>query len=451
MATDVQNWTKAYNKKNPKATDAMRKAALAKWQKAKKGGGAGAGTGTNPGNSLPVGWGMTRGPDVLGSWANKPNLDPTEYEIEQGQDKKYYARKRTELTGLEGYQKDAIRKWDADTANRSNLMSGVETQAVNAASTIGNAGAARMSDLATLIQSAPQSQALGGVATGSGATQQMQSSDQQAPAQSAGANARLAAVQMATAAEQQAKAAPTLAGYSMASLTNQARSNDAATRQKLLSAFRTSNAEAQAAKDTAIAKTYSDQARLLAASIQSGARITAEQISQMGENYRNTQDNEVSLANNAADNATSGANNAANNAATAGADRTKATRAFVATIPTLLMGKQSESTDASGKTTRTVTQAGVSPMAVLQQGLAQGIPAGPILAALMGQNTPALNKLWKPNARKTNRPKAIEVGRLLLSKGVSPRNVQRVVLRYMGIDLGPNGTGKGPGGVDVIP
>jgi hypothetical protein len=171
----------------------------------------------------------------------------------------------------------------------------------------------------------------------------------------------------------------------------------------------------------------------------------------MGQNARTTQTNETALSMNNDDNTTSSQNNTNTANANASADRRKATSTFVAGVPELIMGKQSETTDANGKTSRTITQQGISPMQVLTQGLAQGIPAGPILGAIMGQSTPAINKLWRPNAGKTNRPKAIQVGNLLLSKGVSAANVRKVVLRYMGIDLGPSGNGKGAGGVDMMP
>lgn len=429
MATDVQNWTKAYNKKNPKATDAARKAALAKWQRA-RGQSSGAATGTNPGNSLPTGWGMTRTPDILGSWAAKPNLDPTDYEIEQGQDKKYYARKRTELTGLESYQKEALKKWDSDSTNRGTLLTGAEQQAVNAASTIGNAASGRMSDLAGIIQSAPQSQGLGGVSTGSGVTQQTGSADQRAAALSAGAGAQLAATQMATSAAEQAKSVPTLAAYSMASLANKARSDDSATRQKLLSAFRASNAEAAAAKDEAIAQTYTDQARLLAAAIQSGGRITAEQLSQMGQNFRTTQTNETSLANNAADNATSTANNDATAGAQANRDAAKRRDDFVNNISYRIDGQLTTGVNADGKPTESLKGGTDMPMAVINDAISQKIPLGPVLAKVASSNRGKV--IRKPRI-------AMQILQKMLAAGIPRATAVLTIQRNLGVNLSPGG------------
>ena len=428
MATDKQNWTKAYNKKNPNATAAARKAAFEKWQKARSRGTTT--KDTSPGATLPSGWGMTRGPDVLGSWANRPNLDPTEYEIEQGQDKKFYARKRTELTGLEGYQKQAIAKWDADAAARSGLMSGVETQAVNASRAIGDSGAARMADLATLIQASPQSQALGGVSTSGGTTQQTSSPDQAASGEAAGSAARLAAVQMATSAQEQAKNAPTLAGYSMASLTNQARSNDSATRQKLLSAFRQSNTEAQSAKDTAIARTYSDQARLLAAAIQSGARLTAEQIQQMGENFRTTQSNETSLANNAADNETSVTNTTTTANNDARAKRVQTTNDFVGKIVNRIDGVLSTTVDSTGKETEKLTGGGEMPMSLINEALSRKIPLGPVLSAIAGTNRG--KAIRKPRT-------AMQIYQKMIAAGIPRRTALLTIQRNLGVNLAPGG------------
>jgi len=424
VATDKQNWTKAYNKKNPNATAAARQAAFVKWQKARSR--STAPKDTSPGATLPSGWGMTRGPDVLGSWASRPNLDPTEYEIEQGQDKKYYARKRTELTGLEGYQKQAVAKWDADAAARSGLMSGVETQAINASRAIGDSGAARMSDLAALIQASPQSQALGGVSTGSGTTQQTSSPDQAASGEAAGSAARLAAVQMATSAQEQAKNAPTLAGYSMASLTNQARSNDSATRQKLLSAFRQSNAEALAAKDASIARTYSDQARLLAAAIQSGAKLTAEQIQQMGANFRNTQNNETSLANNAADNQTSTDNTTTTTNNAARAARVKATNEFVGRIASRMDGDVSTS---DGKVT--IKGGDTGWQQIVNEAIARKVPLGPVLRTVASTQ--------RGRALSGNPKFALWIMRRMRSAGIPERTAISTIASTLNVNLAPGG------------
>lgn len=428
MATDKQNWTKAYNKKNPNATAAARNAAFQAWQKAKKGGSGGSSTKTQ----LPEGWGMDKTPDILGSWASKPNLNVDDYEVEKGLDGKYYARKRTELTGLEPYQKQAIARFDSDTASRSNLMSGVESQAINASRAIGDAGAARMADLASIIQSAaPASQGLGGVSTGGGATQQTQSADQQAGANAAGANARLAATQVAAGAQQQAQAAPTLAGYAMSSLTNQARSNDSATRQKLLSAFRSSNADALAAKNKSIAQTYTDQARLLAAAIQSGSRITAEQLSQMGQNFRNTQSNETSLANNAADNATSTANTGANNAADARADKVKTTNAFIGKIASRMDGEPSTVDDGKGGTKVTIKGGGTGWQQIVNEALAQKIPIGPVLASIKStQRGRGLNG---------NAKFAMWILKRMKASGIPDRTAIQAINNNLGVNLAPGG------------
>lgn len=429
MATDKQNWTKAYNKKNPNATPAARAAAFQAWQKARNRRGSGGGqSAATP--QLPEGWGMNKTPDILGSWANKPNLNVDEYEVEKGLDGKYYARKRTELTGLEPYQKLAVSKWDTDSANRSNLMSGVESQAINAATTIGNAGSARMSDLASIIQAAPQSQGLGGVQSGGGMTQQTQSADQRASALSAGANAQLAATQMATAASQQAKNAPTLAGYAMASLANKARSDDSATRQKLISAFRSSNAEAKAAKDEAIAQTYTDQARLLAAAIQSGARITAEQLSQMGQNFRTTQTNETSLANNAADNATSTANNAATTGAQARQDAAKRRDEFVGNIAYRIDGTLTTGVNADGKPTESLKGGTDMPMSVINDAISQKIPLGPVLAKVAGTNRGKVIK--KPRI-------AMQILQKMLAAGIPRATAIDTIRRNLGVNLAPGG------------
>lgn len=436
MATDKQNWTKAYNKKNPKATAAQRAAAFAAWQKAKKGrAGSGGGGGANTPMQLPEGWGMTKGPDIVGGWTNKPNLNADEFELAQGLDKKWYGRRLGELSGLEPWMKTAVQKWDSDQANRSSLMTGLQTQAVNAAQTLADAGSARLTDLAKIAnQSSQQSQALGGVA---GGPQQMSSPDARAGSVAADSAARAALTSAATAATQAAPNATTLASNSIGTLINRDRSESAATRQKLLTAFRESVASANAAKDKAIAQTYTDQARLLAAAIQSGARLTSEQISQMGQNFRTTQTNETSLANNAADNATSTANAGAGTAARAGAARTKKTNAFVAEIPKLVDGTTSVSVGADGKTSTTVSGGGNGWEYVMGQAIAQGIPLGPVLGALASTST--LGKVLRGNRRNATR-----IALWMRSKGIPNATIRQVISKHLGVDVGANAGVAGP-------
>jgi hypothetical protein len=434
VATDKQNWTKAYNKKNPKATAAQRATAFASWQKSKGRGSGGSGGGNTP-LGLPEGWGMTKTPDMVGSWANKPNLSSDEFEVAQGTDKKWYGRRLNEFTGLEPWMRDAVKKWDTDQTNRSNIMSGVQTEAINAARGLADSSAGRLTDLAKIAsQSSQQSQALGGVA---GGPQQMATSaDAQAGAVAAGSAARAALTNAATSANQLAPSATTLATNAMTTLTNNARSESAATRQKLLSAFRSTVAAANAAKDTAIAKTYSDQARLLAAAIQSGARITEEQLSQMGQNFRNTQTNETSLANNAADNQTSVQNNTANNNAAANAASAKRRDTFVAAIPGMLAGKSSTTLDANGNIkSLTESVAPASWKTVVQQAVGQKIPLGPVLASLASQR-PALrgNRAW-----------AGWIASQMRSARMPNRTIQQTILRSLGVDVGTNGGLAGPG------
>ena len=432
MATEKENWTKAYNRKNPKATAAARAAAYKTWQDKRNS--AGNGTTTPTPLGLPTGWGMEKGPDIVGSWKTKPNLNSDEFEIEQGTDKKWYGRRITELTGLDPWMKQAVSKWDTDQANRSSLLSGIEAQAVNASKTIADAGAARMKDLATLVNApAQQSQALGGVA---GAPQQVASGDQQAGGIAAGSAAKLAIAQMADNANTVAASAPTIAANSIATLANRERSDSATNRQKLISAFQTTVANAKSATSKALAQTYTDQARLLAAAIQSGAKITAEQLNQMGQNARTTQTNETSLANNAADNATSVTNNTNTANARSSADRAKRRDDFVGGIKTRLDGELTTGVGADGKPTSSIKGGTEMPMSVINDALAQKIPMGPVLAAVAGSARGKAIK--KPGP-------AQQILAKMVAAGIPRATAIAVIGRQLGIDLRPgHGVVAGP-------
>jgi hypothetical protein len=426
MATDKQNWTKSYNRANPNATAAARAAAFRSWQNKRNG--TGGTTNTNTPLGLPDGWGMEKGPDIVGSWKAKPNLNSDEFDVQQGTDKKWYGRRITELTGLDPWMRQAVSKWDTDQANRSNLLSGIESQAVNASRTIADAGAARMKDLAALVNApAQQSQALGAVA---GGPQQMASGDQQAGGIAAGSAAKLAISQMADNANTVAASAPTIAANSIATLANKERSDSAVTRQKLISAFQTTVAEAKAAKSKALAQTYTDQARLLAAAIQSGAKITAEQLNQMGQNARTTQTNETALSMNNDDNTTSSQNNQNTTNSQARADRVKRRDDFVGGIKLRLDGEYTSGIDANGKATSSIKGGTEMPMAVINDAIAQKIPLGPVLAAVAGS----------ARGKAIRKPKAAQQ---ILAKMVAagiPRNTAiAVIARQLGVDLRPGG------------
>ena len=340
---------------------------------------------TTPANAplgLPDGWGMTRTPDIIGSWAAKPNLSPDQYEVGQGSDKKWYGRPVTELTGLDPWMKQAIAKSDANDAYRNNVMTGVTEQAVSASKGMAEAGAKRMTDLAAMVNApAQQSQALGGVA---GGPQQMTSPDSQAGGIAAGEAAKIAISQMAREANTSAAGAPTLARSAITSLANTERSNASMDRAKLVSAFQGSVTAAKAATSKAMAQTYTDQARLLAAAISSGAKLTAEQINQMGQNARATQANETALTMNNDDNFTTTNTNLNTTQSAQNKERAKTRDTFVNGIKERLDGTFTSGVDANGKATSSTKGGTEMPMSVINDAIARKIPLGPVLAAVAG-------------------------------------------------------------------
>lgn len=420
MATEFQNWLKAYRRKKPNAAvNKDTKAAYQRW-KDKRAGRSGGGTGTTPKPpSLPDGWGTTRTPDVLGSWKDKPNLNPNDYEIGQNADGAYFARPRTEMTGLQPWMVQSLRRFDDDARKRQELIGGVQTQGINANKAIGDAGATRMNDLATLIQTR----------SGTG--------EAGAGAQAGMAAAQEAATQAAANAQNAATNSNTLLTASLASLANKERSDTAASRQSIMQAYRNTIAAADNAKTAAIAKTYTDQARILAASIQAGARITEQQISDLNANLRNTQDNETSIANNALDNVTSG-NNAGNNAAgKARAANAKKRDEYLKKIPDMLRGDISVTTGADGRSSSTVRRAPMGWQAVINDAAAKGIPLGSVLGVIASD--PSVGA-----ALKRNRTFQTQVANLLRSKGVPAKTVRAVMRKHLGVDPGANPGVFGP-------
>lgn len=363
MASERANWLKSYRRKNKKAgwNDPTTVAAYNRWKssKSKK-------NDKSAPAGLPDGWGTDR-TGVAGSWKDKPNLNVDDWETAQNTDGLWFGRRRTELTGLDPWMKQSVGKWDRDAAARAALTKTAGDQATSAVRAIGEAGAASMRDLAGLINTKMQGNAE--ASAGSGALAAAQ---------------QLAATQAAASAQRASEAQPGIAQYAMQSLANQQSSSDAAKRQELINAYRKlKSAEAEAQSD-AIAKSYSDQARLIAAAIQSGSNITREQISQMGQNFRNTQDNETSILNNNVDANTSVGNNTRSTTTSATNTRNKSTQAFLTSIPGLLEGKSSVRINPTSGEVESVTEqrAPMNPQQVINQAIAMKIPMGSVIRAM---------------------------------------------------------------------
>jgi hypothetical protein len=195
---------------------------------------------------------------------------------------------------------------------------------------------------------------------------------------------QLAATQAATSAQQAAEAKPGIAQYAMQSLANRQTSADSAKRQELVNAYRKLKSAEATAESEAIARNYSDQARLIAAAIQSGASITREQLSQMGQNFRNTQDNETSVYNNNVDAAVSSGNNTNTTTNSAANARRKSRDTFVTSIPNLLEGRASVRTNPTTGEIESVTEqrAPMNPQQVINQAIAMKIPMGSVITAM---------------------------------------------------------------------
>lgn len=362
MASERANWLKAYRRKNKKAggwNDANTVKAYNRWKAAKSGG-------EKKPAGLPEGWGTDR-TGIAGSWKDKPNLNVDDWETAQNSDGLWFGRRRTELTGLDPWMKQSIGKWDRDAAARAALTKAAGDQATSAVRAVGQAGAKSASDLATLINTKMQGNAEASAGSGAMAAAQ-----------------QLAATQAATSAQQAAEAKPGIAQYAMQSLANRQASTDSAKRQELVNAYRKLKSAEAEAQSEAIAQNYSDQARLIAAAIQSGASITREQLSQMGQNFRNTQDNETSVLNNNVDAAVSSGNNANTTTNSATNARRKSTQTFITSIPNLLEGKASIRTNPTTGEVESVTEqrAPMNPQQVINQAIAMKIPMGSVITAM---------------------------------------------------------------------
>ena len=355
MASERANWLKAYRRKNSSAKwgDSTTDKAYARWKAAKN-------RKSDP-SRLPEGWGTDR-TGIAGSWRDKPNLNTDEWELDQNTDGLWFGRRRTELTGLDPWMKQSVGKWDRDAAARAALTKAAGDQATSSVRAIGTAGAASMKDLAGLINTKMQGNAE--ASAGSGAMSAAQ---------------QLAATQAAASAQRSAETQPGIAQYAMQSLANRQASDDSAKRAELVNAYRKLKSAEATAESEAIAQSYSDQARLIAAAIQSGASITREQLSQMGQNFRNTQDNETSVLNNNVDAATS----ASSTAAADNRQRAKNTQSFISAIPGLLEGKSSVRVGTNGEVESiTETKAPMNAQGVINQAIAMKIPMGSVIRAM---------------------------------------------------------------------
>lgn len=362
MASERANWLKAYRRKNKKAGwgDANTVKAYNRWKAAKSGGK------TDEPAGLPEGWGTDR-TGIAGSWKDKPNLNVDDWELDQNSDGLWFGRRRTELTGLDPWMKQSVGKWDRDAAARAALTKAAGDQATSAVRAVSQAGAKSASDLATLINTKMQGNAEASAGSGAMAAAQ-----------------QLAATQAATSAQQAAEAKPGIAQYAMQSLANRQASSDSAKRQELVNAYRKLKSAEATAESEAIARNYSDQARLIAAAIQSGASITREQLSQMGQNFRNTQDNETSVYNNNVDAAVSSGNNTNTTTNSAANARRKSRDTFVTSIPNLLEGRASVRTNPTTGEIESVTEqrAPMNPQQVINQAIAMKIPMGSVITAM---------------------------------------------------------------------
>lgn len=395
--------------------------------------------------SRPQGWGAD---GVVGGWQKAPNLDANLWEIGTNVAGRYFARPITELTGLTAPQRQAIAAYDKRAAAQMAQYDAIGNQAYNDTKARADNLTQQLRDIAALSGNQQTSQAAPGIQAGGGQTQTMVNAAgvQQQTAHSEAAQA--VARQAATFAAQRALNAPQNARDTVSNAATQYRMKSDASRGQMVTSLQNAVLSAKAAKDKATADLYNNQARVIAAAIAAGAKLSAEEMAQLGANARAQLQSDTTIAANNADNATTGATGAASSNDKVRAQRKKDTAAFVDEVPGLLSGKR-EIKDQPGGVTVTQKRPKLSPMAVLQQGLARGIPAGPIIATIVAQNprdTSSAILMWK-----NNRQKALEVAQVLLRNGVGPVAARKVIARYMNVDVGPYANGKGPGGTSWIP
>jgi hypothetical protein len=372
--------------------------------------------------ALPDGWGTDR-TGISGSWNSKPNLNSDNFEIEKNAAGKYFARPITELTGLDPWMKQAVAKYDADTAARSAQMSNAQAQGIQAASTIANANSQSLADMQKLMTSSQQSNALGGVSTGGGpATAQTTNPEAAAVAVQAGSAARLAGAQAVENAAHSAAYAPSVAASALRTAQQNNEAEASANHSKLVSAFQTAVVGAKTAKNKAIADTYNAQARILAASIAAGAKLSAAQLSAA-----------TSMSMNNADNATSIANTQTTTGARTTSNAAKAANTWLSGIAKRVDGTQSVTVGDDNKTSVTTTGGGADPMQIIREGLQRKVPMGSVLSTLLG--TTGADTV-KKNAR--------QIALLMKQHGIPNATIRKTIQKQLGVDVGGLGGLAGP-------
>lgn len=122
-------------------------------------------------------------PTVMGSYKNEPNLNPTQYEWEQDPvSGRYFARPRTELTGMTTQDQQQVKAYDASTQAQQDLINRVNEASYSRALAQSQANA----------QAMQQYQALGGQAVNPGDPTAMQLQGAFQAGQTAGSTPALA-------------------------------------------------------------------------------------------------------------------------------------------------------------------------------------------------------------------------------------------------------------------
>lgn len=377
--------------------------------------------------SRPQGWGAD---GVVGGWQKAPNLDANLWEIGTNVAGRYFARPITELTGLTAPQRQAIAAYDKRAAAQMAQYDAIGNQAYNDTKARADNLTQQLRDIAALSGNQQTSQAAPGIQAGGGQTQTMVNAAgvQQQTAHSEAAQA--VAKQAATFAAQRALNAPQNARDTVNNAATQYRMKSDASRGQMVTSLQNAVLSAKAAKDKATADLYNNQARVIAAAIAAGAKLSAEEMAQLGANARAQLQSDTTVATNNADNATTTTTAGATADAKVREQRRKDTLAFVGTIPGLLRG---ESTDVTGPggTQQTVKKQPLMPLEVLNLALAKRIPIGPVLQAIVTSNV-TTTAGWR-----NNRAKARQVRDVLLRNGLPWRTIRQVVATHMNIDLGP--------------
>lgn len=377
--------------------------------------------------SRPQGWGAD---GVVGGWQKAPNLDANLWEIGTNVAGRYFARPITELTGLTAPQRQAIAAYDKRAAAQMAQYDAIGNQAYNDTKARADNLTQQLRDIAALSGNQQTSQAAPGIQAGGGQTQTMVNAAgvQQQTAHSEAAQA--VAKQAATFAAQRALNAPQNARDTVSNAATQYRMKSDASRGQMVTSLQNAVLSAKAAKDKATADLYNNQARVIAAAIAAGAKLSSEEMAQLGANARAQLQSDTTIAANNADNATTTTTAGATADAKVREQRRKDTLAFVGTIPGLLRG---ESTDVTGPggTQQTVKKQPLMPLEVLNLALAKRIPIGPVLQAIVTSNV-TTTAGWR-----NNRAKARQVRDVLMRNGLPWRTIRQVVATHMNIDLGP--------------